>query len=53
MVITAAEVRQKAWLLLYEAETTDDAEYLKAIINECGKLLFKCAERIGRDNVRI
>jgi len=43
----ANEVRKKTWLLLYEARNTNDPEYLKAIIQECTKLLFKCAERIN------
>lgn len=47
MNITAVEVRKKAWLLLYEARNSNDPEYLKAIILECTKLLFKCAERIN------
>ena len=46
MVVTANEVRKKTWLLLYEARNTNDPEYLKVIIQECTKLLFKCAERI-------
>lgn len=43
----ANEVRKKTWLLLYEARNTNDPEYLRAIIQECTKLLFKCAERIN------
>lgn len=50
-MITASEVRKKTWLLLYEAENTEDIEYLKAVVRECGKLLFKCAERMEISDV--